>query len=42
MLSQCSKKYNSDDDGNHGNCFFDQQKLKDFKRKSDLLYCLGN
>lgn len=42
MLTQCGKKYNSDDDGNNGNWFFDQQKIKDFKRKSDVLYCLGN
>lgn len=43
MLRQCSKKHNSDgDDGNNGNGFFDQQKIKDFKRKSDMLYCLEN
>lgn len=41
MLSQCSKIYNSDD-GNNDNWFLDQQKVKDFKRKSDVLYCLGN
>lgn len=42
MLCQCSKKSNSDDNGNNGNWFFDQQKIKDFKRKSDMLYHLGN
>lgn len=42
MLCQCSKKSNSDDNGNNGNWFFDQQKIKDFKRKSDMLYRLGN